>query len=235
MNRRTLVSMLIWAFVLCSPAWAQTIYQVDDGTLDNAIGIGNSDADLWWANAFTAQPGADSIEEIQIAFRSGTVNAGQAFSVHVYDDSDNDGDPTTGTLTLLASANATVADADNETFQSIPIGPVTVSGGFFVAAVMAGQNGQYPAALDTTNPQGQSWFGATAPSGLDPADPIGTATTITVQTIDNLGFPGNFPIRAVAAGPTATPGIPVLGTAGTGVLIVLLASGALAILRRRAG
>lgn len=197
MNRAFVVC--VCAVLLCAPAWAQVVYQVDDGTIENGLGL-TAGGDIWWANAFTAVAGGESIEEIRIAFNSNSVNAGQAFSVHVYEDSDDDGDPTTGTLTLLASANATVADASGETFQSIAVGPATISGGFFVAAVMTHTSGQYPAAMDETSSQGQSWIGGASTGAMDPGDPIGTSSAVAVQLADSLGFPCNWALRAVSGG-----------------------------------
>lgn len=225
------------AVLICAPVWAQVTYQVDDGTIENAVGL-TAGGDSWWANGFTAVAGAEGIGEIQIAFASGEVTAGQAFSVHVYEDSDDDGDPTTGTLTLLASANATVADASGETFQSIAIGPATVSGGFFVAAVMTHTGGQYPAAGDTDSTyQAQSWIGGTnTAGGMDPADPLTTSDVIAVQRIDGLTYEWNWTLRAVGnEGDGEASAIPALGTAGASLMILLLAGSAGVLLRRRLG
>ncbi len=191
------------ALLLCVPAWAQVTYQVDDGTIENAVTItsGGAAGDIWWANAFTVVAGGETIDEIQIAFvdvGSGGPAAGSPFSVHVYEDSDDDGDPTTGTLTLLASASATVADATGETFQSIPIGPVTVSGGFFIAALRTPNLSEYPAAMDETSPQGASWVAGAAAGGLDPADPVGTSSVLAPTPVGNLGLDCNFTLRAVS-------------------------------------
>ncbi len=197
MNRACFVCAC--ALLICGPVWPQVTYQVDDGGIENAVGLIGG-GDMWWANAFTAVPGGETINEIQIAFHDNSgLSVGDPFSVHVYDDSDDDGDPTTGTLTLLASASATVADATGETFQSVAVGPATISGGFFVAAVMTHGSGQYPAAMDETSPQGQSWLGATSTAGgMDPADPVSTSDTIAVQPVESVGFPCNWTLRAVS-------------------------------------
>ncbi len=223
---RRVLLVVACGVLVCAPTWAQTVYQVDDGTIEQSVGVacGGGPCDIWWANGFTAVAGAESIYEIRVAFRSGSgVSVGDPFSVHVYEDSDDDGDPNTGTLTLLASTNATVADATGETFQSILIGPVTVSGGFFVAGLFTHPEGEYPAAVDTTASQGQSWTNA-GPAGLDPANP-GSATNL-----DTL-ISGNYMLRAV--GRDARAGIPALGGLGLGVFMVLLGAAGLLALRRQ--
>lgn len=202
--------------LVCASGWAQTVCQVDDGTIENGAGVFGSGGsnDIWWANSFTAVGGTDSIVEVRVAFWSGSgVSVGDPFSVHVYEDSDDDGDPNTGTLTLLASANAAVADARGETFQSIAISPATVTGGFFVAGLFTHPEGTYPAAVDTTASQGQSWTSASGPGSVNPADPT------TASNLDTWS-PGNYVLRLVGGEPRA--GIPALGAAGVAVFVLLL-------------
>ena len=200
--------VLAWS-VLCAGTLtvsAAVTYSVDDGTAENAIGL-TAGGNVWWANAFTVQAGGESINTIQIAFSSGTITAGMPFQVMVYEDPDDDGDPSTGPLQLLAVANATVADAVGGTFQDIPVGPATVSGGFFIAALISHPAGEYPAAIDQSASQGVSWIAGNSATPIDPASPLVPVPDTGVLQIDSIGFPGNWLLRAV--GGTAAPAIPV--------------------------
>jgi hypothetical protein len=215
------------------PVMAQGVeYLHDDGTPEDAIGITGAAVDIWWANAFTVEPGGESIDTIRIDFLSGSnLTVGYPFSVHVYEDSDDDGNPTTGTLTLLASASSMVADLVNGDFQDIAIGPVTVSGGFFVAALITTNGTYYPAAIDQTASEGQSWIAADDASGIDPSNPL-ASPTFAPGTIDSYGFPGNWMLRAVASGGQEAAAIPVTGSAGLALLIALIGLAGTALLRR---
>jgi len=85
---------------------AATIYSVDDGSAETAVGQGNF-GDFVWGNYFTVVPGGNILTELEIAFASFGVSAGTPFEALVYDDLDDDGNPTTG-LSLLTRLNATV-------------------------------------------------------------------------------------------------------------------------------
>ncbi|QKK03982.1 MAG: formylglycine-generating enzyme family protein [Pseudomonadota bacterium] len=67
---------------------------------------------------------------------------------------------------------------------------------------MTHAGGQWPAALDETASQQQSWIGAAGSGALDPADPVGSSTTVGLALIDDVGFPGNWTLRALG-GPAA--------------------------------
>lgn len=227
------IASLIILLASATPALAQGVeYLHDDGNPEDAIGISGAAVDIWWANAFTVQPGGESIDTIRIDFfSSSNLTVGYPFSVHVYEDSDDDGDPTTGTLTLLASASATVADLTNGTFQDIAVGPATVSGGFFVAALITTDGTSYPAAIDQTVSAGQSWIAADDASGIDPSDPF-ASPTFAPGTIDSYGFPGNWMLRAVSSGAQEAAPIPVAGPVGLALLVALMGLAGTALLRR---
>ena len=200
--------VLAWS-VLCAGTLsvsAAVTYSVDDGVSENAIGL-TLGGNVWWANAFTVLAGGESINSVQVAFSPGTVTAGLPFQVMVYEDPDDDGDPSTGPLQLMALSNATIADATGGTFQDIPVGPATVSGGFFIAALISHPAGEYPAALDQTASQGVSWIAGNSATPIDPASPLVPVPDTGVLQIDSIGFPGNWLLRAV--GGTAAPAIPV--------------------------
>lgn len=224
------IGVAIFVFFLTPPAFAQVTYSLDDGTAEVSIGLA-SGGDLWWANAFMVQPGGESINTIRIAFSNSSLTGGESFTVHVYDDSDDDGDPSTGTLQLVASAPATVVDPTGGTFQDIPIGPVTVAGGFFVAALMTHAGGTYPAAIDQTASAGHSWIAGGDPSTIDPNDPFASAI-LAPGTIDSYGFPGNLLLRAEAGEPLVLTPIPTVGPVGIAVLLALIGLAGAILLRR---
>ncbi len=207
--KRIIPVLILVLQVLCAsalPVSAQVgpyTYAVDDGTADNAIGLGVG-GNLWWANGFTAQAGAETINTVQIAFHGGYVTAGMPFKVMIYEDPDDDGNPGTGPIALLAEADATVVDASGGTFQDISIGPATVAGKFFVAALINHTWGQYPAALDQTTSAGVSWLAGSTSTAIDPSSPFTPAPEFGPFRIDDIGLPGNFLLRAVG-GAVVTP------------------------------
>jgi len=217
-------------FIIVAPAAAQPVeYLVDDGSAENSLGL-TSGGDIWWANAFTVQPGSETITTIRIAFSSSNLGVGAPFSVHVYEDPDDDGNPSTGPLQLVASASATVTDPAGASFQDIAIGPATVSGGFFVAALMTHPAGSYPAAFDQSASAASSWIAGAAAAVIDPGDPF-ASVSIAPALIDSFGFPGNFLLRAVA-GRQEIEAIPALGTSGMALLVAALGLAGVLVLRR---
>jgi hypothetical protein len=230
LRRGAFIGTATFMLLLTPPVSAQVTYSHDDGTSEFSVGI-SLGGDLWWANAFTVQAGGESINTIRIAFYNSSLTGGESFSVHVYDDLDDDGDPATGTLQLVASAAATVIDPTGGTFQDIAIGPVTVAGGFFVAALMTQAASTYPAALDRTASAGQSWVAAGDPSTIDPNDPF-ASLIVGPGTMDSYGNPGNFLLRAEAGEPPVLTPIPTVGPVGIAVLLALIGLAGATLLRR---
>ena len=194
---RLSVSVFAICFFASSPLlWAQVTYLVDDGVSDSAPGQGNG-GDLLWGNYFNELPNGNVIESLSLAFRG--VPVGRAFQVAVYDDLDNDGDPSTN-LSLLTSVADTVSvsgPVGTDTFQLVDIPDTVISDGFFIAAYMDGTGNPFPAKLDQTASQLQSWFAEHNTSGaMDITDPFGSATLS--GRIDDAGFPGNWLLRANA-------------------------------------
>ena len=188
--------------VLCAsalPVSAYT-YAVDDGTAENALGL-TGGGNVWWANGFTAQAGAETITTVQIAFSGGSLTVGMPFKVMVYEDPDDDGDPGTGPIALLAEADATIVDPSGGTFQDIAIGPATVAGKFFVAALINHASAQHPATFDQTTSAGVSWVAGSSPAAIDPSAPFTPAPDLGPDLIGNFGLPGNFLLRAVGGHP----------------------------------
>ena len=173
------------------------IYQWDDGTHEDGLGLTNGGYVAWMSH-FTIEAGAETIIAISLAW--GVVSDGTPTSVYLWDDPNGDGDPTDGAV--LASATTAVADSDTDVFTTLDIpetfvGPAGTS--FFVGAIIHHAAGEYPASLDQTAPQGQSWI-AGDPGPINP-DNLGAASLLPAE-IGSLGFPGNWLLRA-EGGPAA--------------------------------
>ena len=76
--------------------------------------------------------GSEEITSVDVAW--GPMTNGKPSTVLVYQDPNNDGDPSDAVL--LTTADTTVANAGTDTFTSVPISPVTVSGKFFVGVLV---------------------------------------------------------------------------------------------------
>ena len=181
----------------------QVSLTLDDGSVENDVGIndGTNDYQFIWLNRFTPDA-ADfpfTLDQIQVFFDSGTgVNVGDEIDLVVYQDSD--GDPTNG-ATWLATYNVTVQAADGVTWSVYDLpSPLYVSGPGDVLigainryTVSGAPPKTYPAAIDTGASQQRSWIGWW---NLDPPDPANLPPDAVFATIDGLGLPGNWLIRA---------------------------------------
>jgi hypothetical protein len=196
---------MLFILILVTPASAVVTYSLDDGTRETDIGL-TGGGTIWWANCFDTQPGGEVITSIEIYFSSLTYldPAGEPFQVLLYDDTDNDGNPGTG-LTLLTSGNFMTGPLD--AWSSYDISDATVSGKFFAAAQITQAAGQWPMSIDQTTSARKSWVQA--------IDPI-----ITVDLIDNFGFPGNWMLRATGTSGVVipVPGAILLGSIGIGIV-----------------
>lgn len=194
------------------------VYQLDDGSSEDAIGLTDG-GDVMWLNAFETVEGATTITSIASAWgASGQegVPEGRPAEFLLYEDPNDDGDPTDAVL--LERIDVTVQDPHTDTFTEGAISPTVVDGVFFVAALYADQQGgpdaEFPAPIDQDASQGASWIvGTTTPNGFD-AEDLG-ANALPPSNVDELGFAGNWLLRAdggapvVAVSPnegTVTPG-----------------------------
>jgi len=241
-----LVSVLFWM----GPAAAEVIYSVDDGTAEGSVGyyplILPPVLSTWWANGFTEQPDGDMITAVQIAFNSRDLSwwvfikyGGEyPFKVMVYEDPDDDGDPRTGPIELLASADWNVSNPQtyNQEFLTIPVGPVKVSGKFFVAALLSYNPAEFkdPCAMDLTSGQGVSWYAGYQTDAVDLADPFNNP--VPNQISDPLSsYPRNWLLRAVgvASPPPEPAAIPTLSEWGMIIFALLTMGTAVVFLRKR--
>jgi hypothetical protein len=175
----------------------------DDGTSENSVGYGSGTVEnaALWLNRFT--PPADtfplSLDTISIYWPAASQNitVGLQMRLLVYLDADGNADPRNATL--LYQQLVTVGQLS--AFQNYPVnvivpGPGDIYLGFEDYFAEAGHTPKgYPAALDTTAPhRGRSWVVGKA-SGAAP-DVNNLANNEVVNTIDNLGLPGDWLIRA---------------------------------------
>lgn len=195
------------AVVACSiamcTAQAQTTYTLDDGS--GNINIGPTfTAEMLWGNYFYTQPGANVITEVQIGF--GSYAVGAPVTLYVFDDPDMNGDP--GNAIPLATVSGLTASTGQTGFESYSIPDTSVSGAFFVAAMVpVTPPDDRPARLDPQSPGNQSWFFADGT-----IDPSNLGASPFILRMDQAPFPGAWMVRAVAV---PSPGMgAMLGFAG---------------------
>jgi hypothetical protein len=188
------------------------LYLLDDGTLEDGIGlIGNGD--IFWMNYFVASPGCQYIHTIWVAW--GYLPAGTPARVILYEDPTDDGDPIDAEF--LTDQEVLVEDPATNIFHPYGIIPTYVTGGFFVAVLNPYSfDGEYPASIDETVTQGQSWVAAHwVQGGFDFVDLQNNE--LPPVPIDDY-FPGNWLLRAEGS---ATP-IPLANWAlfiGVGLIV----------------
>ena len=149
---------------------------LDDGTIENAIGLGGG-GQFVWLNRYTPAPTSFPFKmtQVEILFPVDSgVAVGDTVDIYVYEDTDGDGDPATGAQLLGSLTDAEVQFADDLTWSVYPFPPVVAHGpgGDVLIAVVnrtAGiADGDFPASLDETTSQGRSWISAEI---ADPGDP----------------------------------------------------------------
>lgn len=191
-------------------------YQVDDGTSENGIGLTNG-GNVAFMNQFQVFGGNNIITSIDVSwgtpdFPAGTgLSGGESFMVYVWEGLAN------GAHTLIHSQAATVdaAAIDSNGFQSVSIGNVAISGGdganFFFGASINHAAGFFPVAIDQTASAGSSFIAASVTQGGFNAMNLAN-NDLAPATVDSLGLPGNFMLRANAI---PTPGaVALFGVAG---------------------
>lgn len=165
----------IAALSLSSVVNAATVYQLDDGESNAAVGLticnGASQTtaktsqpailgDLMWLNSFSTRAGGEFIDSIDVVWGAGITdpctktplpNSGlsnEPAKVFLYSDTDGDGQ-----LELLAEKDTIVRPPDPtrpDVFSRIVLDQrQQVTGTFYIAALLPNQKeGQFPAALD---------------------------------------------------------------------------------------
>lgn len=209
----TFVASVISLFI-ASPTLAGAFeYALDDGTGVFNIGPSQFDAEMLWGNYFDAQPGFTTISEISVAF-TGSVPAGRPVTLVLFDDPDDDLDPTNAVPVAQASG-LTVSTPPN-TFNTFDIPDTTISGGFFVAALVPLLQGQTAARMDDSTNSGRSWLFFDGQINLD-----NLGGSPLFYNMNQTPFAGTWMIRATGIVPEP------------GAALALLLLGGLTALRRR--
>src|SRR6266446_1571157 len=183
-------------------------YQYDDGSAEYAISFGNGaeNFEALWFNQFDVQPGADVIVSVSIAWGTpgnitpASVLNGEPITACIWSDPNGDGDPSDAVL--LSSVEDTIQEANTDTFITYTfLTPVRVSGTSFFIGNLTGAFGrpqQSIESLDQNTLARKSWFAAMS-SGA-PVDLVHLGNNDSRGIIDDFSNPGNWLIRANAAG-----------------------------------
>lgn len=210
---------------------------LDDDSGEAVFGfLGSTARQFLWLNSF-ASPGDFRLEEIWVLFPNGPdVPVGGDIQLAVF--TDPDGDPTNGATLIGTYDDVAVQAADGSTFSVYPLDPpldladgsdvlIGVVNRFFMTGVDPPPT--EPAAVDTNNSQGRSYFALW--SGDPPAVPdLSGATVIDVLEGPNAG---NFMIRGFGTGQPVI-NVPTLGGWGLALLVAFLGlAGLRAVARQR--
>ena len=209
-------AFLALALFLGNPSSFAQVYQIDDGTAENSIGLTNG-GDLIALNSFALMPGRNVITSIAIAFGSpgGTgVNLnGTNFTVVLWSDPNGDGLP--GDAVVLATAPGVISGFATNAFVTVSITPTTVlTPNFFVGFRITHPAMSFPAAFDQTAPTFPNRsFIAGGAAGTGNINNL-SANTIPVAPIESFGLVGNWMIRANAIPEPSTYMLTGLGFLG---------------------
>jgi hypothetical protein len=206
---RSLTSL---ALLLASagPTCADVIYRLDDGTPEFEFGV--IPGDTIWLNRFSAVPNNNLITTISVAFGFPATLNGRPVTLAIW--ADTDGNP--ADAVLLNTAHGVVAKAATGNYADYAISPTLVNGNFYVGAkITTVLTTQFPALIDTDNPQHQSfWAGGFAGTGN--LAHLGN-NGFPVESID-LVTPGNFMVRADGTSAPEPASLALLGIGGLGLL-----------------
>ncbi len=169
---------------------------LDDGLVDNNIGIGGT-LEFLWVNRFT--PAADAfpfnLEQVQVYFDStGLGLVGDDIIIVVYENVTGNADPAVGS-NWLYSFPTTIQALNAWNIYDLPV-PVELNGpGDVIVGVIGLEvpgTSYWPAAIDQTATQARSWAGwwlASPPPAVPTLPPDDTWTLI------DAFFPGNWMVR----------------------------------------
>jgi hypothetical protein len=177
---------------------------LDDGTVDNNIGIGGT-LEFIWVNRFT--PPADAfpfnLDQIQVYFdSSGLGLVGHDIRLVVYENVTGNTDPAVGS-NFLYSFDTTIQALDAWNMYDLP-DPVELNGpGDVIIGVIGLEvpgTSYWPAAIDQTATQARSWAGwwLASPPPTPPTLPPDDSWTL----IDAY-FPGNWMVRGMGSSAAA--------------------------------
>ncbi|MHC5004806.1 MAG: hypothetical protein ACYTJ0_16980, partial [Planctomycetota bacterium] len=170
-------------------------YAHDDGVSETALGQAGAGT-VGMANYYTADPMCPMVNVIEVAW--GPHTAPQPVTVAIYADPNGDGDPSDVTVAdlIVQASGGSTAFANTDILVSYPIPDTMVPAQFFVVAITEDiGDGEFPAAIDTTASAASSWLMLGIGDVDDPFQDNGF-----LNLIDNVGFAGNFLVRAAFAG-----------------------------------
>lgn len=171
-----------------------SIYTIDDGSEETNLGF-NADFELMWMNAFQTVGGAEVITSISSAVANAPAS-GLPARYLLYEDPNDDGDPSDAVL--LAETSAVLVNPGTNEFTTASISPTRVSGVFFIAVLVQEDDGAsaFPGPLDDSSPSQQaSWVIGNSGIGGFNADTL-TSNSFGPFVLDDIGFPGNWLLRA---------------------------------------
>ena len=180
---------------------------VDDGSVDDAIGIGGAHPFIY-VNRFTptAEQYPFTLNRVDAYWwPDGGVAAGQAFRIIIYKNTSGNDNPAIGGEFVYQQD---IIANDINAWESYELDePITFEGPGDViiglAALHLPGSSYWPAAIDTTASKARSWVGWY--SGNVPTPPT-LPPDEAWDKIDTLGFPGNWMIRGYGETGGGTPG-----------------------------
>lgn len=153
-------------------------YKADDGSGSINHGLAFT-GQVMWGNYFEVEENCNLITSVSVAF--GNIPAGRSVQVLVFDDPDDDQNPSNATL--VGSGSGLTAEPKTNTYIQFPITtPATVSGGFFVAAIMDVTIGEAPPRSDPQSNSGRSWLIAN-PGTIDLQNMAASAMYLNLQAV----------------------------------------------------
>jgi len=227
---RSTIALISFALLIfaSAQAGADTIqYQIDDGSGNVNIGPPSTfSADMLWGNYFQALPQGEQIIELQVALGTNyprdEFNQPLPLTLYLYADADGDGDPTNA---VPVASNTIIPTVFSQTgFNTVPIDPITIEGGFFVAARVFARAGiDRPARLDP-QPNGgdQSWLFYA--EEIKPDDLGASPFFTTMDDPANVPIFGAWMIRAVGQPKPPCADLSGNGTVDLGDLSILLSN-----------
>lgn len=151
-------------------------YRYDDGDTDNLLGW-YSGGDMCWMHRFDEVAGCSTITNVQTIWGSALYPGynppdGTAAKLFVWEDPTDDGDPSD--IVLLTTEDVVTQNTDTDIMNVYPLStPATISGEFYVGAVLTHSAGQYvvPMDMDTPYVSGDAFYcGTNTQGGFDPAN-----------------------------------------------------------------
>lgn len=173
---------------------------LDDGSYDTSIGF-TYGQEIIWFNRFTPNPESFPffLNEIQVYFADDSfLRINDRFNLVIYENKSGNSDPTEGS-TLLGLFPVTLQSVGAWNTFTLPESILLSGPGDVLIGLMAMERTltpYFPAAIDASSSYQRSYFGTwnigTTPSPDLPTDGM-------FDLIDNIGFPGNWMIRGMAA------------------------------------